>query len=138
MRCLCSSDPVGQNKGLIIFYHFKFLEIFDALRHNETLQDLSMANTTLGGQINDQTTLNASRLNGGEPFVEDNEILMAFETQKRIIRHLENELQEEKIAAQRKIDEERQEIQRLTVENEQQQKVLLTCFKATLSSLKSN
>jgi len=83
-----------------------------------------LANTTLGGQINDQTTLNASRLNGGEPFVEDNEILMAFETQKRIIRHLENELQEEKIAAQRKIDEERQEIQRLTVENEQQQKVL--------------
>lgn len=26
---------------------FQFLEIFDALRHNETLQDLSMANTTL-------------------------------------------------------------------------------------------
>ena len=83
-----------------------------------------LANTTLGGQINDQTTMNTSRLNGGEPFVEDNEILMAFETQKRIIRHLENELQEEKTGAQRKVEEERKEIQRLTAENEQQQKLL--------------
>jgi myosin-5 len=48
-----------------------------------------LANTTLGGDIGEQTTLNASRLNGGEPFAEDNEILMAFESQKRIIRHLE-------------------------------------------------
>ena len=29
-------------------FFFQFLEIFDALRHNESLKDLSMANTTLG------------------------------------------------------------------------------------------
>jgi hypothetical protein len=28
-------------------FKFQFLELFDALRHNETLGDLSMANTTL-------------------------------------------------------------------------------------------
>jgi myosin-5 len=83
-----------------------------------------LANTTLGGDIGEQTTLNASRLNGGEPFAEDNEILMAFESQKRIIRHLENELQEEKASSQRKIQIEREEVERLRLDNEQQAKLL--------------
>ncbi len=83
-----------------------------------------LANTTLGNQLSDQTTLNTSRLNGGEPFVEDNEILIAFESQKRIIRHLENELQEEKNAAQRKIEEERQELAKLREDNEQKAELL--------------
>ena len=83
-----------------------------------------LANTTLSGQLQEQNTLNASRINGGEPFVEDNEILMAFETQKRIIRHLENELQEEKASSQRKIQKEREEVERLRADNDRQQKVL--------------
>jgi myosin-5 len=83
-----------------------------------------LANTTLGGDIGEQTTLNASLLNGGEPFAEDNEILMAFESQKRIIRHLENELQEEKASSQRKIQIEREEVERLRLDNEQQAKLL--------------
>lgn len=83
-----------------------------------------LANTTLGGELGEQTALNASRLNGGEPFAEDNEILLAFETQKRIIRHLENELQEEKAASQRKIQIERDEVERLRIDNERQAKVL--------------
>ena len=56
--------------------------------------------------------------------MEDNEILMAFETQKRIIRHLENELQEEKASSQRKIQKEREEVERLRADNDRQQKVL--------------
>jgi myosin-5 len=83
-----------------------------------------LANTTLGSDIGEQTTLNASLLNGGEPFAEDNEILMAFESQKRIIRHLENELQEEKASSQRKIQIEREEVERLRLDNEQQAKLL--------------
>ena len=86
-----------------------------------------LANTTLG-QLNDQTlSLNSSvsqRINGGEGFSEDNEILMAFETQKRIIRHLENELQEEKASGQRSIKELRTEIDRMRQESERVQKVL--------------
>jgi hypothetical protein len=34
-------------KKNLILIKFQFLELFDALRHNETLGDLSMANTTL-------------------------------------------------------------------------------------------
>jgi len=87
-----------------------------------------LANTTLGQlATNDQTLngsrLNNSKLNGGEPFVEDNEILMAFETQKRIIRHLENELQQEKSASQGATKKMHEELARLRDENERQQKV---------------
>jgi myosin-5 len=49
---------------------------------------------------------------------------MAFESQKRIIRHLENELQEEKASSQRKIQIEREEVERLRLDNEQQAKLL--------------
>ena len=87
-----------------------------------------LANTTLGQlAASDQTLngsrLNGSKLNGGEPFVEDNEILMAFETQKRIIRHLENELQQEKGSSQSAVKKLHEELARLRNENERQQKV---------------
>lgn len=90
-----------------------------------------LANTTMGGQLNEQMSLNASRLNGGEGFVEDNEILMAFETQKRIIRHLENELQEEKAVAQRKLQEQHEEVERLRADSERQQKLLAGALNRT-------
>lgn len=83
-----------------------------------------LANTTIGAQLVDQTGLNVSRLNGGEPFVEDNEIMIAVDSLRRIIRHLENELQEEKNAAQRKIEEERLEIARLREDLEQKSEIL--------------
>lgn len=73
-----------------------------------------LANTTLV-PFNDQT-LNSSR--AGEQLSEDNEMLMAFETQKRIIRHLENELQEEKACGNRAMKEHRAKIEQLRADNE--------------------
>jgi myosin-5 len=58
---------------------------------------------------------------GEEPH---NEFWKSFETQKRIIRHLENELQKEKASSESKIQIEREEVERLRIDNERQAKVL--------------
>ena len=93
-----------------------------------------LANSTLG-QLNDPSlnqTLNSSMAasffgcsSGSGVISDDNtEILMAFETQKRIIRHLENELQEEKASGQRSVQQLRVELLRARDECQQAQQLL--------------
>lgn len=133
LRRQVASDSDGPQRSIEQLMN-QFEAMSDELdrRREECIQLRTvLANTTLGQlTTNDQTLngsrLNGSRMNGGEPFVEDNEILMAFETQKRIIRHLENELQQEKSSSQNATKKLHEELARLRNENEQQQKVPLS------------
>lgn len=62
---------------------------------------------------------------------EDGELLMAFETQKTLIRQLEAEIQGEKSSADKMEKELRHELQKLQEDNERQQKLLSQNLKKT-------
>ncbi|XP_042909749.1 unconventional myosin-Va isoform X2 [Parasteatoda tepidariorum] len=70
-------------------------------------------------------------IGGGEVINEDGELLMAFETQKIIIRQQEAEIQSVKSESQKVEKELRHELQKLQEDNERQQKLLSQNLKKT-------
>ncbi|GIZ04248.1 putative myosin class i heavy chain, partial [Caerostris extrusa] len=73
--------------------------------------------------------LQMSNRSGAELINEDGELLMAFETQKVLIRQLEAEIQAEKGNAEKMEKELRDELQRLQDDNDRQQRTLRRLLK---------
>ncbi|XP_067139175.1 unconventional myosin-Va-like isoform X3 [Centruroides vittatus] len=90
-------------------------------RREECLQ----LRTILANQSLDIKTVTRNAYNDNVELInEDGELLMAFETQKKLIRQLENELQAEKVKGHSIEQELRHEIKKLREDNERQQKLL--------------
>ncbi|GFY64185.1 unconventional myosin-Vb [Trichonephila inaurata madagascariensis] len=117
---LAKEDP--SNKAQDLLDQFEVMQEELERRREECIQLRTiLADRNLPPQLSSRTEL----------INEDGELLMAFETQKVLIRQLEAEIQMEKSNAEKIENELRHELQKLQEDNERQQKLLSQNLKKT-------
>ncbi|KAF8788252.1 unconventional myosin-Va-like isoform X3 [Argiope bruennichi] len=117
---LAKEDP--SNKAQDLLDQFEAMQEELERRREECIQLRTiLADRNLPPQLANRTEL----------INEDGELLMAFETQKVLIRQLEAEIQAEKSNAEKMEKELRHELQKLQEDNERQQKLLSQNLKKT-------
>ncbi|GIY87606.1 unconventional myosin-Va [Caerostris darwini] len=119
---LAKEDP--SNKAQDLLDQFEALQEELERRREECIQ----LRTILADR---NLPLQMSNRSGAELINEDGELLMAFETQKVLIRQLEAEIQAEKGNAEKMEKELRDELQRLQDDNDRQQRLLSQNLKKT-------
>ncbi|KAM7314396.1 unconventional myosin-Va [Ixodes scapularis] len=127
VKTLATEDKTSREKDLM--NHYESIQDELERRREECLQ----LRAVLANQSEDLKSVvaldsyrgNMDRLN------EDGELLMAFETQKKLIRQLEAELQTEKVRMQSMEHEFRDEIKKLQEDNDRQQKLISQNLKKT-------
>lgn len=127
VRTLATEDKSSREKDLM--NHYECIQDELERRREECLQ----LRAVLANQSEDLKSVVAlDSYRGNLDLVnEDGELLMAFETQKKLIRQLEAELQSEKVRMHSMEHEFRDEIKKLQEDNDRQQKLLSQNLKKT-------
>lgn len=127
LKTLAHEDKAAREKGLM--KHYESIQDELERRREECLQ-LRAALTSQSEDVKSVVSLDSYRGNL-EMVNEDGELLMAFETQKQLIRQLESELYSEKTKMQSMEKEYREEMRKLKEDNDRQQKLLSQNLKKT-------